>query len=55
MEEKQEQQDEEREEQNKNRPKKYKKYFALPLILWLYDWYRKKDKVRKIAKKIQAP
>jgi len=55
MEEKQEQQDEEREEQNKDRPKKYKKYFAIPLILWLYDWYRKKDKVRNIAKKIQAP
>merc|ERR1712136_243800 len=47
--------EQEREEKRKQEPRKLKKYFAIPVILWLYDWFREKDKVRKIAKRIQAP
>jgi len=54
-EEEQERKDDEREEKKKEEPRKYKKYFAIPFILWIYDWYRKKDEVRKVAKKVQAP
>eukprot|EP00494_Astrolonche_serrata_P031167 UN31436 len=52
---KEEEREEKREEEKEEESIKWKKYLALPIILWLYDWYRSKNGIRPLAEGLIAP